>query len=135
MKTSGRHPSHGAQAYEANRGGGVLPEGAAERPRWISDRNSKDRRELDIGDAATLLFTGGKDTAFPSAASASIIPRTLPRKFDSKSLQLFATTRVAMGMVYYRPVHDGGDREGLGSRSRCPVEDFDRRCLRPAVSG
>lgn len=45
--------------------------------------------------------------------------------FDGKTPQLYEVTRIAMGMVYYRPVYAVGlAEERLGGADCCPTEDF-----------
>jgi len=45
-------------------------------------------------------------------------------KFDGHSRQLFVVTRIAAGVVYYRPVIDYGTREVLGCGTRCQLSDW-----------
>lgn len=45
--------------------------------------------------------------------------------FDGKTPQLYEVTRIALGMVYYRPVYAAGlPEQRLGSADCCRVNEF-----------
>jgi hypothetical protein len=46
-----------------------------------------------------------------------------------KNPAIFQVTRIAQGMVYYRPVYNYGTREVLGHPDCCYLEYFPKVCL------